>query len=407
MKIKDLIFTIVFISVITVTGIYVLVLKDKQEVSNLEQRKLSQIESLTINNWLEETYQKSIESTLTDYFLFREDLLRTNINLDMSLNSIIDICFVLMQSQDKNKQITIKKINDEISLIKDYGYLVRSPYVYDKGTEINIINNISKINNLSEEHNNIKFYVYLPTMPHETNIIDQEYCGEKYLKLFKKLKVSCSKLEITNIHEISNMFFRTDHHWNNKGSYKGYMDIIELLFDGKKNPNTPVDEKCFEDFTFYGSHSRKTAYAVKMKGDKICKYIFKLPDYKLYINGQLTDENGNYSKYLKGEIYREQGFDHYNSLYQRRRGEIMFDTNRNHLENILIISDSMSNPIRDVIASHFNKSIFINLDMYYSEIGEFNIDDYISEYKIKKVLIMDVLANYFPGGEMDKLKVVP
>ena len=85
----------------------------------------------------------------------------------------------------------------------------------------------------------------------------------------------------------------------------------------------------------------------------------------------------------------------------------MFDTNRNHLENILIISDSMSNPIRDVIASHFNKSIFINLDMYNSEIGEFNIDDYISEYKVKKVLIMDILSNYFPSGEMDKLIVVP
>lgn len=407
MKIKDLIFTIVFISVITVTGIYVLIIKDKREISNLEQRNLSQIESLTINNWLEETYQKSIENTLTDYFLFREDLLRININLDMSLNSIIDKCAVLIQSQDRNKQISIKKINDEISLLEGYDYLVRSPYAYDEATEINLINNINKISKLSEKHNNINFYVYLPTMPHETSIIDREYCSEKYLKSFEKLKVSYSKLDITNIYEITNMFFKTDHHWNNSGSYKGYSDIIKLLYDGKIKPNTPVDEKCFDDFTFYGSHSRETAYAVKMKGDKICKYIFKLPDYKLYINGQLTDEHGNYSKYLKGEINRERGVDHYNSLYQRRRGEIMFDTNRNNLENILIISDSMSNPIRDVIASHFNKSIFINLDMYYSEIGEFIVDDYINEYKIKKVLFMDVLANYFPGGEMDKLKVEP
>ena len=65
----------------------------------------------------------------------------------------------------------------------------------------------------------------------------------------------------------------------------------------------------------------------------------------------------------------------------------------------------MSNPIRDVIAAHFNKSVFINLDCHTTEIGPFDIDKYIEQYEINKILFMVVLENYFPNGEMQHFKV--
>lgn len=407
MKKRNICFTILFVLSITFVGSYILPFKDKPKISQFEKRKLANIERITINSWISRRFQNSVENTITDHYIGRNLLLKQYNKLEMSLNYISDKAMSILLSKDKNKQILIQKLNDKVNLVTINGekYLIRPSYIYDESVEKGIIDNINKINYLSKKNKDVNFFVYLPTMPHYSNLFDIESCGKKYLDLFNKLEVPHSQLKVNTIADFQNMFFRTDHHWNHVGAYQGYIDIISLLFNGKESPHTPNAEKTIDDVAFYGSLSSQIAHSVDFGGDKLCKYIFQLPQYDLYINGKIVKEYGNYSKYVIGEIDRNVGFDHYNYLYQSRQGEILFDTHRDNHDNILIISDSYSNPIRDIIASHFNKSVFINLDTYKSDIGKFNLDQYIDKYEINKVLFMVVLDNYFPNGELRYLDI--
>jgi len=407
MKIRNKYLAIIFILTIALLGSYILFIKDKPEISQLEKRRLSNIEKATIKNWINRDFQNSIEDTMADHFVERNLWLKQYNKLEMSLNYISDKFISILFNKEKEQQISIQKVNDKVNLvtIDDEKYLIRPSYIYNEAVEKGIVDNINKINYLRKKYEDVNFYVYIPTMPHYSHLFDVESCGRLYLDLFDKLEVPHTRLEISTISDFQEMFFKTDHHWNHVGSYQGYVDIINLLFNGKEKPDTPIINKTFDNIEFYGSLSAQIAHSIDFGGDKLCKYIFQLPEYKLYINGEIVEEYGNYDKYVNGEIDKTPGFDHYNNLYQSRQSEIIFDTNRDNYDNILVISDSYSNPIRDVIASQFNKSIFINLDKYNSNIGKFNLDQYIEEYEINKVLFMKVLGSYFPDGELKYLDV--
>ncbi len=404
MKIKKIIFVIVFLTSLSIFGLYALINQEKSNISYLEKRHLSYVETLSVNNWLTRKFQESIDSTITDNFWMRNDWLKYYNKTNMKLNSIGNkILFILFNSKSEQK-FSIQKVNEKISFIKELSYLIRNPYIYDETVEKGIKSNIEKINFLHDKYENIEFYIYLPTMPHEANIFDFGTESADYLKLFYETKIPFKKLEIHNIYQLKEMYFKTDHHWTKVGAYRGYTDIIELLFDELENPKIPVNEEKFNDIDFYGSHSRDIAHSIELEGDSISKYVFDLPEYKLYINNVLTEEYGNYGAYVKGVVNNTKGFDHYNWMYQRREAEIIFDTDQKNLDNILVISDSMSNAIRDILASHFNQSIFVNLDKYERDIGDFQIEEYLNRRDIDKVLVMVSLGNYFPTGELKHLK---
>lgn len=406
MRVKDQWFAIIFILCISMAGIYALFINNEQEISQLEKRKLSNIKDFTVNNWVNKDFQNSVENTVADHYIARNQWIKQYNRMEIYLNIVSNDIISEVFHKFADKQILIQQVSKKLNLVTLNGqrYLVRPSHVYDENIENGIINNINKINFASNKYNNIDFFVYLPTSPEDTTLFDKDSAGDRYLNQFNKLEIRHAKLEIRNIQDYQRMFFKTDHHWNHIGAYQGYADITNLLFDKKVKPYSPIDVKTFDSVDFYGSNSAKIAHAVQLEPDKLSKYIFQLPQYKLYINGKIVEEYGNYSKYLSGKIDKTFGFDHYNSLYQSRRGEIIFDTGReNDYDNILVISDSMSNPIRDVIASHFNKSVFINLDRYNAEIGEFNLGQYIKKYKIKKILFMVILENYFPEGELKHL----
>lgn len=404
MKIKRMIFVILFFFILIILGGYALITQEKSNISFLEKRELSYIKPLSINNWLSKEFQESVDSSISDNFLERNNWLKYYNKTNMELNTIGNKILLILFNGKLDQRYSIQKVNERISYIKEISYLIRNPYTFDETFENAIKNNIKKINSLADKYKGVRFYIYIPTMANETNIFDTDVQRYNYMDIFHEATVPVKKLEIHNIYEFKKMYFKTDHHWSHIGSYQGYTDILGLLFDGHENPRIPIKEVKFDSVNFYGSHSRAIAHSIELEGDSISKYIFDLPEYKLYINGELTEEYGHYNDYVKGDIDNTKDFDHYNWMYQRREAEIIFVTNQEERDNILVISDSYSNAIRDTLASHFNKSIFINLDQYQRTYGIFEIEEYLNKYNVDKVLVMVVLTNYFPDGELKYLK---
>lgn len=123
--------------------------------------------------------------------------------------------------------------------------------------------------------------------------------------------------------------------------------------------------------------------------DTLCDFVFNLPKPEITLNGNPISEYGNRAL-LTSE---NSGTNHSSTLYKEVFGtdsaEVIYEyTNDNRL-NALIISDSYSNAIKPVLASHFNKTIFIDMRHYFHEYGDyFNLSDYISKHDIDFILYL-------------------
>lgn len=405
MKTRRILFILVISSIIVFLSGYALAKQKYESISYLESRPLNSIAKLNVDNWFNKVFQTSVDDALADNIYKRSEWLklynRLSIKFAVMGKRIVSIVF----EKNENERISVTPINETISLIEEIEYLIRTPMVYEDEIAKAIKYNFDKIVILSKKYEDIDFYIYMPLLANQNEIFETNSSDKSYFEIFDSDCISFDFLKVKNIYDLKNTYFSTDHHWSHIGAYQGYVDIINLLFDDKEKAKVPLKEEKIEEVKFYGSHSRAIAHSLDFGGDDISKYIFDLPDYEFFVDGERVKEYGNLSEYINGILEISRDFDYYQWLYQGRKGEILFDTHRENKDDILVISDSMSNAIRDVLASHFNKSVFINLDMYQRTYGDFAIDDYLKKYEIDKVLFMDTLGNYTAAGEMKNLIV--
>lgn len=302
-----------------------------------------------------------------------------------------------------NTPFTLTKLNNQVNLMSINGEdrLIRSSLVYDQANIQSVQKSVNFINQFRKDINSeYDVFAYFVMSPHHSKYVYPDDNIDKIMPIIDQLEVPHDYFKINSISDVVKNYLRTDHHWNSIGSYKGYRELIKLVCGDDEKIYSPVDRYCFNDFPFYGTLSRETAFSVDVTPDILCKLVFKLPPYQLTVDGDPRDEYGNLSYYISGDASREKGYDHYNFLFQKRAAEIKFDTGRSDLKDILVISDSMSNPIRELIASHFNKSYFVSLDIMHIKDPFFKIESYMDDNQIDQVVFFLSFDNLMTGGEM-------
>ena len=105
-------------------------------------------------------------------------------------------------------------------------------------------------------------------------------------------------------------------------------------------------------------------------------------------------EIGLYNEYLRGDINKDVGTDHYITMYgnaldinDNRYGDssypfIIRSSNSNGL-NLIITGDSYARAMRDVLASHFYTTVYLD----YRTLSKIPIDYIIEQYDIDVLLI--------------------
>lgn len=223
--------------------------------------------------------------------------------------------------------------------------------------------------------------------------------------MFKTQLDHFSYSEYDSLESALNSYFLTDHHWNHIGSKKGYEEIIKLIYGDKIKPREPVDVLDFKEVTFYGYLARRIEYSIDIS-DTISKNNYVLPKMNIYYNREPQEQYGRLDEYLQKRYNTDKGTDHYATLYHPREAEIVFEQNDENLDNILIFADSFSNINRDVIASHFNKTIFISPGLFKDKYGDFTtevFEKYLADNHITKVLYMSSLISYYEIGDIKTL----
>ena len=156
--------------------------------------------------------------------------------------------------------------------------------------------------------------------------------------------------------------------------------------------------------TFYGTFASRTGFI--FEPDTFCVYQYDVAPYNVYVKNELVINYTNRKDFenFDPSTVEEQHPYYYNyayKVYDNSSKEIydstmLYDTNRDDLKNILVIGDSYSNSVIDLIASHYNKTYRV---LPYNEVifnGKmFDYDKFIIENDIDVILFMYTVENYY------------
>lgn len=196
------------------------IIKNSNIYNILENRYAYRIEKPNIKSLLNQKYQNNLENAIGDqiikYNYFK--VLYSRISNFVNLNTIFKF-----KLNENNNYFNLKSIN----LYKDslvYNYQTKNKFISNAEDDIKEINNIKS---------NVDANVYLYFVKTDSNFNFKKNKSqniEQYLQ--EKLNLNENNINFFNIHdynEYKKYFYKIDHHWNDEGSYKGYVDIAMMM----------------------------------------------------------------------------------------------------------------------------------------------------------------------------------
>lgn len=381
-KIMLLVFCLVIFIPFVVT-----IIRGQKLISTTENRNLEVLPKFNFTSFFEGDFQSKLENALSDQYSFRDRIKQTVATLNT--NNFLAQRKLLIKLNPKLSS-GYSLISDKIYVYNNEDYLITK---YDISQDKTFFDNISEIAKEYNKVKGIKKYLYFVDNCYTVNF-DDDNLKENRVFLYIKQKFNMdgyARLNVDSYDTYKKYFYKTDHHWNYEGSYTGYKQIINMILDKNVTLIMPKKTTTF-DIDFFGSRAR-TENIYKYH-EKFKVYDFEKLNYKCYINRQ-EKQYGNKDKYYNGQYLREKAANHYGIFYGGDYGEVLYDFNNQSKQNILIIANSYSNAINDLIASHFNKTFVVDLRHYKKEMKEeFNIDEYIKRNDIDILLILGDIGVY-------------
>lgn len=363
-KKSNIFYISLFIVFFIVIGIFLI--RSSNDTNTIQNRGSYKYNKFTVKDFISGDMQSNMEDATSDqlplynYFQLLYPTVKNNINC-----SYIDAC-----NLDKD---TYADMGNDLNLYK--GYLVYNP-MPEEGLKY-YDDYLNKINNISSRVD-ANMYVYYVNSDHNIRLdkFNRLDC-DTYIR--DRLIIPSnhfSSLKVNSFEDYSKYFLQLDHHFTNNGVYQVYSDLYELM-----NLNNKIEKTntvCFNKNKVYGSKSKTLALENKLV-EKMCVDEFNLPNYKITING----EESTYGATIK-EL-EDLDYISYATIYGSDYAEIIIE-NDETLSNksLLIYSNSFSNGVNKLLASHYKTTYVIDG----RHTNGFNMVDYINEHNIDDVLIL-------------------
>ena len=383
MRKNNILFIIMFL--IIILFLQISLFRKPKEFSILENRELNQFKHFTMRDFVKGEYQSNIEASLSDQLLGSETIKRNMNNYLYFSDGLINKGMLC-----KKHYLLIGKVEEQ----SFYNFDCDRRIVY--GATVNVeehkksmIETLDSYYDVAQKYDT--YFYYIPT-PSTFNFVDNKETISllEIIKNSKKYNYNIDYLKYKDYDEFRKLFYATDHHWNHKGSYQGYKDIHNLL-GLKDDIIKPIKEVTFP-FNYFGSSARLLQNDKYKEKFKVYKY--NLPNHKSII----TESNKKYGKeeeYYKGIYEKDKYTNHYGEFYGWDYKEVVFDYGQKDKENLLLISDSFSNAVNELIAYHFNKTYVVDLRFY----KDLNVDQYVRKNNISKILFIMDSGTYFKDSK--------
>lgn len=368
----SILFIIIIFSVPILTKI-----KPHTDISSFENRVLATPPVLNKETLFSGEYFNSWEEYLSDHIVGRNTWLKTYTYFNMDIL--------------KKKEINNMVIGDDSTLLPFFPY----PIQYDSKTHRldieKMVGEIKKLNNYIESYGGKFCFVGVPTQHsyYRERYPDYFDNNEEYFSNSEKIMFSLlkeSNISYINMNkEFKNMddcYFKTDHHYSFKGSFKTYEEIInKIKYDLGLNISKALDKGDMDivtlDKPILGSRNRQLYYLYPTDEKVKIAYHKEKIDYekmdnkvespKFYYIDDNTNKRPSYGVFMGGDM-----------------AETVIKTNRPKLPNALIFGDSFTNAVEPLLYYHFNETRILDL-RYYEDMSLYK---YIEEYKPDIVIMI-------------------
>lgn len=356
-------------------------------MSQFENRKLAEKPLLTNDSLISGEYFKEWDKYLSDHIYKRNQWIKSYTKMNMFM---------------------LKKLKVNNVVIGDEGYLF--PFYTFNGTnedsQTDLKKNVSKmgeeisvLNRKIRNYGGEFYFVGIPEQssfhrdkyPYYFNNYNDYYNNLEKLTLERFRKNGIRYVDMGEIFRNSkdkDFYFKTDHHYNFKGAYSTYYEIIKKINKSSKfNIMSPLEISELEISTipnyFAGTRNRALYYLYPEKEKAQIAYPKDKIFYEKYTNGE-KDQKFYYISNNKEDMTS------YNVYMGGDNAETVIKTNRRGLPNVLIFGDSFTNAIEPLLYYHFNETRILDLRHY----NEMNLYDYIDKYKPDIVLMVRDDLNY-------------
>lgn len=308
--------------------------------------------------FLSDKYKKQIENYFADRIYFNDEFQMMKINIERKAYSFIS------KNHSSNTYIMAFPThffykNDDYIVSYPQNELTLKYYQKEKDKIISSYNNINCKN---------KYIYYVNTSDSINFDTNKNILSDDVKKSYNTY--SFGEFKIKNYEEYKKYFYKTDYHWNDKASYLGYIDIMNLIKGpGNYNINQPIYRVKLSN-NFYGNIARELKYFNIKESFYYNEY--NLGDYTKYVNGDLVSDNQIDDDYL------------FSRVYGHIQKETVFDFSNPSSDNLLIISNSFGLPIFKLIASNYNKTYIIDPRLY----KNFEANKYIEDNNIDNLLVI-------------------
>lgn len=387
---SSIILLIMFIAFVFM-AIVLLLFREQKVFSANENRNLNKIDIKQISELDGGVFQEELENALADQIVLSQTLKIYGKKLSLFISNLNLNMLYDYDGYD------IVPASNGLYWIKDTDYLVygeTSIELLKRGLMRRIENAID----IAQKYPNVKVYAWL--VRRELDFKNSsEY--DAFIKGESGDLVTYSSFSKVNSYEdYMKYFYKSDHHWNYIGQYEAYKEIANMLDFDENEYVKIIGEDCFGNIKFNGSKAREIGNI--NLNDIFCTYKYDLPDYTTKVPNSNVNINLKRRLYYERKIPEISDLNHYGSFYGGDYGEIRYTFESNiGKENILIFADSYSNPINELIASHYYKTFVIDLRNYESLIGEkFVLSEYIADKKIDNLMFLGNI-NLFSMDDFD------
>lgn len=356
-----------------------------REDNEYENRQAYRLKRPTVETVLNSEFQKGVEDALSDQVLLSQTFKR--MYNDGSSGYLLGLTegFLLRHPE--------RYIRLRDALIFGSEYLVYLPYDLEGFAE-GLDANKNGLNALTARWPELDFYAYYVEKDSDVNMETGEKSGifEYFHEGLQLPEGHFGRLEVSGFSEYKDLFYHTDHHWNYRGSYKGYTQLAEML--GVDEPLMEPEQELALPYRLSGSKAAGSGFSGVFSED-FSAYRFDFPKMDITVNDRPAGDYGRQEEFFAGSP----GKVTYGAFYGGDSGEIVFDTGRRDRGNILVIGESYDNAVLKLLACHFNRTFSIDLRNYGHDLGQpFEFDRYVKEHQVDLVLFVGS-GSFFAGQD--------
>jgi len=410
-------YIITFLIIIGGFSLASLIIPDRS-FSASENRTLSPRPVLRVDALTSRTFFEDMNQYLNDQIIFRDELV---ILFQRQQNSKIfnTMLFENMlhantpQKPEDGTEVKDSRIVSKLLLINNkWIFPIPSTVVYtqhidnatdklnkavkfaqDQGTETYFVSNPSRTKEL--------MHLYPPYLQNDSYVKSKEYFLSKLDQNVNVVNIG-NKFDTFTKAELEEMYFETDHHWNIKGAFLAYQEMISEiskrspLFEDEPMSLSEINVSQLTEGRFEGSYNNQINFVINPKNaDRTIIYEPRTPFE--FAHFEVINTDG--TETIKGfnDFYgfkRGQSTYKYGSIYGGDRRKIVYENLKaNNKLNVLLMKDSFMNPITPYLAQHFNKLTVLD-NRYYTE---FSLQNVLTSEHYDMVIIAFHDDNLFSG----------